>query len=257
MSGLNANGYTETKRLLLGLGDAYINNVFVGNLKGSVVFNNTRTYAYQRAGNNIADQKAEVIGEETILTAEICDFKLSQLRRAFGVNEAVDTTTAKTIRKREVLKLSATTPTSPVEAITEAVAVSSLDRKTLYVSGTDYRLSGSPLDIIRESGAGISDGQFVILEYNFSDTGANSLRVGGETRTPNTFDLKFTHLDSSGKYIQINIFVAVANTEFTIAFNERSSGDYTMHNVSFKGLIDVTKPEGQNVFEIVQEDAAA
>lgn len=257
MSGNNINGYAESRRLLLGLGDLYIDNVFVGNLKGSVTLNLPRTYAYQRAGNNIADQKGEVTSEEAILTAEICDLKLSQLRRAFGINEAVDTSTAKTIRKREVLALNGTTETSPAETIASNVAVYSMDRKTLYVSATDYRLSGSPLDIIRESGGSIGDGDFIILEYNFSDAGANSLRIGGETVTPNTFDLKFVHQDSTGKYWQLNMFKAMTNTEFTIAFNERSSGDYTMHNVSFKALIDTTKPEGQNLLEIVQEDATA
>ncbi len=94
MSGNNNNGYAESKRLLLGIGDLYIADVFVGNLKGKVELKWNRKYAYQRAGNNIADQKAEVTDEELTLDAEICDLKLSQLRRALGINQAVDTTTS-------------------------------------------------------------------------------------------------------------------------------------------------------------------
>jgi hypothetical protein len=42
-----------------------------------------------------------------------------------------------------------------------------------------------------------------------------------------------------------------------MAFNEREGGDFTLHNISFKALVDTTKPEGQNLFEIIQEDGAA
>jgi hypothetical protein len=74
--------------MILGVGDIYLDGVFVGNLKGKVEFHVKREFAYQRAGNNIADQKAEVTSEEATVTAEICDLKISQLRRAFGVNAA-------------------------------------------------------------------------------------------------------------------------------------------------------------------------
>jgi hypothetical protein len=255
MSGSNANAYAESRRLLLGLGDLYINNEFVGNLKDAVTLTVTREYAYQRAGNNIADQKGEATREEVTLEATICDLKLAQLRRAFGIDTAVDATTDKVIRNREVLKLTGVTFTSPAETmVSGSIKVCSLDRKTDYVVTTDWLLSGG--DIRRVSGGGISDGQFVALEYNFSDAGAQSLAFGGETKAPNTFRMDFTHKDSTGKLWQITFFKAMTMTEFEMAFNERESGDYTVHNISFKALVDTTKPEGQNLMEIVQEDAA-
>lgn len=256
MSGNNQNAYAEPRRLLLGLGDLYINDVFVGNLKETVTFTFTRSYAYQRPGNNVADVKGEVVGEECTLEASVCDLKLSQLRRAFGINEAVDTSTAKILRNREVLKLTGTTMTSPAETlISGSLKVFSLDRKTEYVANTDYGLSGSPSDIARISGGAIADGAFVGLEYNFSDTGANSLAFGGETRAPNTFQLDFVHRDSTGKLWQVRLFKAMTNTELEMAFNERESGDYTVHNVMFKALVDTSRPEGKNLGEIIQEDA--
>ena len=258
MSGNNQNGYAESKRLLLGLGDLYIDNVFVGNLKGTVTMNVTRNYAFQRPGNNIADQKGEATSEEVMITAEVCDLKLSQLRRAFGVDSAVDTATAKSIRKREVLQLNGVIETTTTETISGTTAkVDSLDRKTQFVSGGSDDFETSATGVKRAVGSTIGDGDFVIVEYQFSDAGASSMRFGGETKTPNTFALIFTHLDSSGKYWQVTLFKAQTNTDFSIAFNERESGDYTVHNVSFKALVDTTKPEGQNLFEIIQEDAAA
>lgn len=257
MSGNNQNVYAEPRRLLLGLGDLYINDVFVGNLKESVKFTYTRSYAYQRPGNNMADVKGEVIGEEAVLEASVCDLKLSQLRRAFGVNETVDLTTDKQIRNREVLKLSGVAFASPAESmVSGTIQVFSLDRKTEYLLTTDYVLSGSPKAIRRVSGGAISAGAYVSLEYDFVDAGAHSLAFGGETKAPPTFQLDYTHKDSTGKLWQITLFKAMANTEFEMAFNERESGDFTVHNVTFKALVDTARPEGKNLGEIIQEDAA-
>lgn len=258
MSGNNQNAYAKTSRMLLGVGDLYMDDVFVGNLKGTVQFNVTRNYAYQRPGNNIADVKGEVTSEEIVLTAEIMDLKVEQLRKAFGIQEAI-VEEAKTIRKREVLKLSGTDATGLAETpVGGTVKVVDLERETDYVSGTDYALSGTPVDGIKREAAGaISDPQHVAVEYDFSDAQAKAVLFGGETKTPSTFRVDYTHLDSAGKYWQISLYKAMVNTDFSMAFNERESGDFTVHNVSFKALVDTTKPEGQNLFEITQEDGAA
>lgn len=256
MSGNNNNAYPETRRLLLGVGDLYINDVFVGNLKGKVTFKYTREYAYQRAGNNLADQKGECTGEEMTLEAEICDVKLSQLRTAFGVVQAV-ATAAKTIRKREVVQLNGVIGAALAETPTSGtVKVSSLDRKTAYVTSTDYVISGGGIERA-PSGSGITSGQWVAVEYDFSDAGAMALAFGGESKPPSTFELEYVHLDSTGKAWMIRLFKAMTTTDFEMAFSDAESGDFTTYNIMFKGLIDTTKPEGQNVGEIVQEDAAS
>jgi hypothetical protein len=256
MSGANNNGYAESKRLLLGVGDLYINGVFVGNLKGKVDVKFTRKYAYQRAGNNMADQKGEVTDEELTLDAEICDLKLSQLRRAFGVNQAVDTTTAKVMTKRDILKLSGTvnaaTTKTPVGSVGKLY---SLDRKTTYVSGTDYKFSGSGFE--RTSGSAIVAGAYVIAEYTWSNASGQSLQIGGESSPPPTFQVDYVHVDSAGKAWQISLFKAMTTTNFAMAFNEAQKGTYTTHNISFKALVDTTKPEGKNLGEIIEEAPTA
>lgn len=261
MSGSNQNGYAEPKRMVLGIGDIYLDGVFVGNLKGKVEFHIKREFAYQRAGNNVADQKAEVTGEEVMLTAEICDLKLSQLRRALGVNAVVDTMTAKTIQKRQVVTATAIgtgavlSETATISA-TRPTKVMSLDRKTTYVSGTDYKVSGgTSFELI--SGSSMVVGNSYIVEYAFSDAGAQSLAMGGETSTPPTFRMDYVIRDSDGKAWQITFFKAITDTDFKMAFSDRESGDFTTYNIGFKALIDTTKPEGGNTYEITQEDATA
>jgi len=258
MSGNNQNAYAKPSRLLLGVGDLYIDDVFVGNLKGTVNLTVTRNYAYQRPGNNVADIKGEVTSEEVMMNAEICDLKVEQLRRAFGIDEAI-ASEAKAIRKREILKLTGTDATALGENPTYGtIKVASMDRETDYASGADYELSGTPIGGIKRGAAStIGDGAYVAVEYDFSDAQAKAVIVGGETKTPNTFRVDYTHLDSDGKTWQVTFYKAMVNTDFAMAFNERESGDYTIHNISFKALVDTTKPEGQNLYEIIQEDGAA
>lgn len=252
------NTYAEDKRLLLGVGDIYLNGVFVGNLKGKVEFKVKREYAYQRSGSNIADQKAECTGESASVTAEVCDLKLSQLRTALGLNSSIDIVTAKTIQKRQVVQVTALTSTvlgeTPVIDATHPCKVMSLDRKTLYVSGTDYKISGGGIE--RISGSAITTGAFVAVEYSFSDSGAQSFAAGGDTTVPTTFRMDYVVRDSTGKAWQLTFFKAVIDTDFKIAFEDKESGNYTTYNIGMMALIDTTRPEGSAMYEIVQEDAA-
>lgn len=247
--------YIEPKRLPLGLGDVYINNILVGQLKGKVTFHDKVTYAEQQPGNLLSPVKAERTKQEVTLEAEICDFKVSQLRRALGINEAIDST-AVAIRKRQQLKLSATSDITTGETIVAGtLKVSKLDRSTVYVSGTDF--SATATTITRKVGGVITAGQIVMVEYDFSDSGSKSVLVGGEMTTPNTFELDFVHELSDGKLIQITIYKAYSMTDFSWSFNEKASGNYTTYNTTFKALVDLTKREGQNLYRITEEDGSA
>lgn len=255
MSGNNNNGYAESKRLLLGVGDLYINDVFVGNLKGSVTMNYNRKYAYQRAGNNMADQKGELTDEEVTLDGEICDFKLSQLRRALGINQD-KVATSKNYLKRETLKLSGFVSTVFAKTVSgSSIKVYSLDRKTTYISGTDYKLSGTGFE--RLSGSAITTGQYVVAEYEWANASGSSLQFGGESSPPPTFQVDYVHIDSAGKAWQLRLFKAMTNTNFKVMFTEAQKGTFTTYNIAFKALVDTTKPEGQNLGEILEEAPTA
>ncbi len=247
--------YAEAKRLPLGLGDVYINNILIGQLKGSVIFHHKIGYAEQRPGNLLAPLKSERISEECTLDAEICDFKVEQLRRAMGYNQAISSS-AVAIHKRQQMTLITTTTavTTSETMVAGTLKVSKLDRSTVYVSGTDYSVASTTT--IKRKAGNIALNQVVIIEYDFSDSGSRSIQIGGEMTTPNTFELDFVHELSDGKIVQITIFKAYSMTDFSWAFHEKSSGNFSTYGVTFKALIDLTKSEGQNLFRITEEDGS-
>lgn len=253
MSG-NANSYVEPKRLLLGGGDIFINGEFVGSTKGVVTLTPSVGFAMQRPGNMLANVKMKRTTEDVTLEFEVCDFKLSQLRRALGYAQSLVSGTTVNIRARDQIQLGTTTlnVTTSKTMIANSLRVFSLDRATRYVSGTDY--SATLTTIARKSGA-ISSGQYVVAEYNFADSGAKSLIAGGELSAPPEFLLQFVHTMSDGKRLQVEFFRAVANTAFAMAFNDLSSGNYTTHGVRFAALVDTTKPDGSNLWRFTEEDA--
>lgn len=245
--------YAEPRRLPLGLGDLYLNNIFVGQLKGNVTFHYQVKYAYQKPGNLIADVKGERIMEDVTLVAEVCELKLSQLRTALGINQAVSAAASTTIRKRQQITLTGTTGvTTSQTMLAGTLKVLKLDRSTTYVSSTDYTASSTL--ITRKVGGVITSGQNVFVEYNCSPS-ARSVQVGGELTTPNTFDMLFTHELSDGNTVQIEFYKAMTDTDFQMAFHEKSSGNYTTYNVAFKALVDLTKLEGNQLFQITEQAA--
>lgn len=253
------NSYAEPFRLPLGLGDIYINNILIGQLKGKVIFHDKITYAEQFPGNLISPVKAERIKEEVTLEAEVCDFKLSQLRRAIGMNEALDTTASIPIHRKEIIALGTTTLAITVSEtmVGGTLKVSKMDRSTVYISGTDYTVpTGGSQNTLKRKGSTTTTGQVVIVEYDFNDAGSKSIIVGGEQTTPNTFELDFVHELSNGKRIQITLFKAYSMTDFSWAFNEKSSGNFSVYSVTFKALVDLTKKEGQNLYRILEEDGS-
>lgn len=245
--------YAEPKRLPLGLGDLYINQVFVGQLKGNVNLHYQAKYAYARPGNMIADVRADRIMEDVSLVAEVCEVKLAQLRIALGINQAVTAGVATTIRKRQQVTLTGTTGvTTSQTMIGGTLKVVKLDRSTTYVSSTDYTATSTL--ITRKVGGVITSGQNVLVEYNCSPT-SKSVQVGGELTAPNTFDMLFTHELVDGNTLQVEFYNAMVNTDWQMAFHERSSGNYTTNNIAFKALVDLTKKEGNQLFQITEQAA--
>ena len=233
------------------MGEIYLNDVPVGVLSGTVTFVYTPSYAYGRPGNMLGDVKADRVGEECHLTATICDWKLPQLRKAMGLNSAVAAASSR-IRKQEILMLSATANIATAKTmIAGTLKVWKLDRSALYVSSTDY--SATLSTVARKSGGALTAGQYAVIEYDFNDAGAAIMKVGGEKTAPNEFELNFVHEKQNGKLVEIAIYRAVVNTDMSIAFNELTGGTHTTHNFSAKALVDTTKPEVQNMFEIVNE----
>lgn len=251
----NQNGYADPSKFLLGIGEIWVNKEYCGALSGSVTLNSKREFAYARPGHMIADLKAEVTNEEVTLEAEVCELKVDQLRLALGINQAVDRASAKEIRVTEQLQLVGTTAeTMTKTAITPSIKVMKLDRSKTYALTTDYTVATNK--ITRVAGGTIADGEVVVVEYNYSDATAKSVAFGGEITLPPSFEVIFSIVNDQGKHIQITMFKAIAITELEMAFNERSSGDYTVHNLKFRGMADLTKSQGAQIYEVVEESAA-
>jgi len=249
--------YAEPKRLLLGPGELYINDVFVGNVKDKIELTYKVGYAYARPGNSIADVKGERTSEEATMVATLCDFKVSQLRRAFGIAEAVASGTFK-LRGKETLKASGTGAVALAHtACSGSLKLSKLDRSVLYTSAVDYSATVAPSNFARKGAGAIADQQYVIVEYDYNNAAANAVRVGGEKTAPPTFELDFVHKMSNGKLVQIRFYKAMVDGDVKLDFHEKSSNTYTTHGIGFKALVDLTKPEGRNLFEIIEEDPTA
>lgn len=242
--------YAEPNRLLLGTGQVYFNGVLVGALKGDVTLTMRRTFAEGRPGNMISPIKAEVTSEEAHLSAEICDFKLDQVRLAIGLKTAAASGTGR-IRKGAFLTLTGTTPaTAPDTIVSGTVTVQKADRSVVYALTTDYTVSGNT--VIRVSGGTIATGQSVYVEYLYDDSTSQILKMGGDLTVPDTYELVYVGTRGDGQPIQFKFYKAYINTDFSIAFHERSSGTYSTHGFSAKALADVTKPVGEQLLEIVE-----
>ena len=67
------------------------------------------------------------------------------------------------------------------------------------------------------------------------------------------FQLDFVHKECDSSGVQLTLYRAYAATELEIPFNTRESGDFTVHNIAFKGLADINRLPGKQLFEMIQE----
>jgi len=237
----------EPTRMLLGLGDLYLNNTRVGNLKGDVVFTATKEIVNGEAGDSKGIVKRVPVGDSCVLTASICDFKLSQLKDALGIQEAI--ATAATIRRNDLVTMGASAspvnlPKTGITAATEKVY--SADYSTIYASGTDYTtnpVAGTITPVTLVSGT-----QYRVI-YDYVDASASVFKVGGSDALVEV-PLKFMH-KRNGKYVGITIHKASMTNEVALPFHEK---DFTVYNVSFTGVLDTTRASGDQLYQVIEEN---
>lgn len=237
--------------LLLGTGELYLNGDFVGTLSGTVNFQYTRSYVDQRAGDVIAPIKSFLTSEEVMLTAELAEFRLENLRHAFGTPNS-EVAGPHNIIRVEFLTMTATDAQTLGETSDVAVPIRVFNttRTIEYTLTTDFTFAANA--VTRVGSGAITDGQVVLVQYEVSIANASKLVLGGACDVP-TFKLDFVHKECADTGAQITLFKAYSNTDFQMAFNARESGDFSVSNISFKGLVDASKLPGQNLFEIIKE----
>lgn len=246
----NRRTQADPAKLLLGTGELYFNGIFVGTLGDNVTFTYTPEFAEQRGGDMLAASRAVKTKEEVMLEAGVAEFKLENLKYALGNSNSIEAGPFELIRT-EYITLNGTTPVALAETAVGTIKVFNTTRGVEYELTNDYTFATN--EVTRVALGDIADGQVVLVEYRVSVTATRKLAGGGSCDVP-VFQLDFVHKECDDKGVQITIFRAFANTELEAAFNTKESGDFTLHNISFKGLADNSKIPGKNLYEIITEN---
>lgn len=248
----------QTVNLLLGPGELFFKRdtdssgkyMRVGNLRDGVEFSYTLNTVEQRPGNRLAVVRRDKIGEEVTLKAKVADFKISQLIAALGVTLSLtQITLTQTFRAWEEIAFGSITTTKTLGntvVSTTSIVVTSLDQQTKYVKGTDFTAPSTTK--IKPILAGFAN-RGNMVAYDSKDTAAQAMRVGDKLNLQQVA-LKFTHRQSNGKFVSLEIPKATILGGLNLGFNDQS---YTMYDIMFKGLADPTKIPGRSLFNIVRE----
>ena len=244
--------------LLLGLGELFFKRdtdvsskyMLVGTLKGNVTFSYEMGTAEQKPGNRLTVARRDKVSERATLSAQICDFKIPSLIAALGLSISTTQITAtSTLRVYEDLAFGSITTTKTLGLVavsTTSVVVTSLDRSTKYVKGTDFTVpSTSKIKPILAGFANKSN----FLAYDVKKTSATVMRIGDKFKLQ-VVDLKYTTKLSNGKYITIEIPLATITGGLTLPFGET---DYTVYNLTFAALGDTTAAAGRSLFNIIRQ----
>ena len=242
----------------LGLGKLYFKRAsdadgkyrMVGALKGDVTFTYKQELVEQKAGEMMGKVRRDRIDEECMLKASVCDFKVEQLIALLGLSvSTTQLTVTNSIRRVEQFITGVSTTTTQTlsqtaKSITSA-HLTSLDRSTEYVKGTDYTMPTARA--IRPLTAGFKN-KTVLAHYS-SRRATKRVRVG-DNKLLQEVSLRFVHKLSSGKFVTLDIPRATVSGDIAIPFSEK---DYTVYDIQFSGLADPTLAEGTRLFTIARE----
>mgnify|MGYP001584058848 CR=1 FL=1 len=248
----------QSKNLMLGLGQLYFKRAtdadgkyrLVGALKGKTEFNYKREIVKQKAGETTGDIRADVVHEEAMVKASICDFDIPQLIALFGMSiSTTQLTETQSFRVQEehIAGVSTTdtqTLSQTAKSIT-SVFVTSLDRATNYVRGTDYSMPSARG--IKPLTAGFADS--TVLAHYTTRKAAKRLNVGSAAVFQN-FSVMFVHKLSGGKRVKLEFPIAISEGDISIPWGEK---EYTVYDIQFSALADPTKPAGQRLFKLARE----
>jgi|GEM_PF-5127223 len=248
----------ETNNLLLGLGKLYLKRDtdpdgayrMVGALKDKVEFTYKQEIVKQKVGEMMGAPRADRINEECSLKAQVCDFKIEQLIPLLGLTISTTqlTATGSIRRVEEHITGLSTTDTQTLSQTAKSktsVHITSLDRGTNYVQGTDFTMpSARGIKPITASFRNIT----TLAHYTTRKT-SKRVRIGDNKTLP-VLSLMFVHKLKNGKFVSLIIPRCHVEGDILIPWDEK---EYTAYDISFAGLADATKPEGQRMFSIVKE----
>ena len=227
------------RNVVVGIGQIYLDNEPIGGAKSAITLTMGRTKFFAKPGNATGNVKGVVISETLKLDATIMELDPRYIARVLGLSTTTDTN----FRKEEEIHLSGTTHVtfSPAALTLTGTKVKTLDGLTDYTRDADY--SATLSTVARISGGAISTGDYINLARDVNNASATYIKFGG-SRTAAEMSLKYSLHDSDGYLWQGEIYKALLTNELPIAFNEEENGSYT---VSFEGMLDQTRPEGDQL----------
>lgn len=126
-------------------------------------------------------------------------------------------------------------------------------RNTDYVIAVD---SAGYTTIARVSGSSvISDGEGVLVDYTYTPNSAVTLKSGGKTSIADRV-VRITNTDENGKLFRITLHKATVNEGQNIEFPADDGDDPAMPKLTMKGVLDVNRTVGDQLFEIYDEQGA-
>ncbi len=249
----------DKNEMLFEVGDLYINDVRIGNLKNAT-FTYTKEFQDGKPGDGINIVRRDMTGEMATIAGTLCDFNIARLLPIFGVTTSVsqltNTTTLRVVEEFGAGDLSVSAGKTLAEqpvSITN-VKVWTPDYKTEYTQATAYTMTlnfaGSLSCQIFSKGASTTmAANGALVEYDYIDASALNVDIGGKT-THEEKKLKFVHKMADGKHVQITIPKAQMTGEISLPFLEEG---YLEIPVSFTAVGDMSKAKGKRLVSITKE----
>jgi len=143
-------------------------------------------------------------------------------------------------------------------SIVTAVTVKNAAGAVTHALGTDYILgvdSAGYTVISRVPGGAITDGATVNVGYTYTPVSAKRLLSGGlGTFQPRV--ARITNYNDAGKEFRITVYNASPESGLNITFPEADAEDPAMTPIRMTGSPDASRPVGEQLFEIYDEQGA-
>ena len=203
----------QAQNVPLGLGTLYFKRVddadgkyrMVGALKGEVVFGYKQETVEQKVGDMMGKVRRDRIDEDCTLKASICELKVENLIALLGLSVSTSQLTATAshrVKEQHATGISTTdTQTlSQTAKSTTSVHITSLDRSTDYVQGTDYTMpTARGIKPVTSAFRNIT-----VLAHYTTRKSSRLVRVG-DNSVLQIVSVMFVHKLSSGKKVTIVI----------------------------------------------------
>lgn len=233
---------------------------------GSPMSQATIRYNKESVQAGLQEAGLNVISHKTLETVEvdvvIADLKPSQLRYAYDKASGFDSadvidpnsytaTQTSVIRFREVHKLNGTTAVTLDRAGFDGstIEVWKSDWATLFSQDTDWTGTANVGTVARVSGGSIGDGDTVHVLYDESATVSGNKIGGGlaDFEAP----LRLVHELNNGKMLQFYFHRAKKIGASDVAI--QMAAEFGGVPMTFHALADMTRPEGDQLFQIDEE----